>query len=193
MDTNNKLFNALILSNRALCYYKKKEYFSALHDINASIKLNNKYWKSYQRRANINIQLKYVEQVKEDLRKVLELDPTNRDAYVMLNDIQREEKKTKRKDLYSVLELNKNASSDEIRRAFKRLAIKWHPDKNSFNDEQKQYAEKMFKDINEAYNTLIDERKRNIYDNGGNPDEILTSSYSSGNKKRRERSRESHF
>ena len=136
---------------------------------------------------------KYVEQVKEDLRKVLELDPTNRDAYVMLNDIQREEKKAKRKDLYSVLELNKNASSDEIRRAFKRLAIKWHPDKNSFNDEQKQYAEKMFKDINEAYNTLIDERKRNIYDNGGNPDEILTSSYSSGNKKRRERSRESHF
>lgn len=193
MDTNNKLFNALILSNRALCYYKKNEYFSALHDINASIKLNNKYWKSYQRRANINIKLKYVEQVKEDLRKVLELDPTNRDAYVMLNDIQREEKKAKRKDLYSVLELNKNASSDEIRRAFKRLAIKWHPDKNSFNDEQKQYAEKMFKDINEAYNTLIDERKRNIYDNGGNPDEILTSSYSSGNKKRRERSRESHF
>ena len=59
MDTNNKLFNALILSNRALCYYKKKELFKALHDINSSIKLNGNYWKSYRRRANINIELKY--------------------------------------------------------------------------------------------------------------------------------------
>ena len=57
LDNNNKIFNALILSNRSLCYYKKHELFNSLHDINASIKLNDKYWKSFQRRANINIKL----------------------------------------------------------------------------------------------------------------------------------------
>ena len=77
LDNNNDFFNALILSNRSLCYYKLKDMFKALHDINESIKLNNKYWKSYQRRANINIKLKFSEKAKEDLQKVLQLDPAN--------------------------------------------------------------------------------------------------------------------
>ena len=93
LDNNNKFFNALILSNRSLCYYKIKDMFNALHDINESIKLNDKYWKSYQRRANINIRLKYSEQAKDDLRKVLELDPNNREAKSLLDDILREERK----------------------------------------------------------------------------------------------------
>ena len=160
MDTNNKLFNALILSNRALCYYKKKELFKALHDINSSIKLNGNYWKSYRRRANINIELKYSEQAKDDLKKVLELDPLNKEAISLLDDIQKEERMSKKRDFYKLLNVNKFSSQDEIRRNFKKLVIKWHPDKNNQSEEQRVYAEKMFKDINEAYSILSDEKKK---------------------------------
>lgn len=136
LDNNNKFFNALILSNRSLCYYKIKDMFNALHDINASIKLNNKYWKSYQRRANINIRLKYSEQAKDDLRKVLELDPNNKEARSLLEDILKEERKKGAKDLYMILGVNRNSTIDEIRKEFKKLVIKWHPDKHNETEEK---------------------------------------------------------
>ena len=167
LDNNNKIFNALILSNRSLCYYKMRDLFTALHDINASIKLNDKYWKSFQRRANINIRLKYSEQAKDDLRRVLELDPSNKEARKLLEDILKEERKKGTKNLYTILGLNQNATFEEIRKMYKKLAFEWHPDRNSETEEKKIYAERKFKEINAAYNILFDPNKREIYDKTG--------------------------
>ena len=192
LDNNNKYFNALILSNRSLCYYKIKDMFNALHDINASIKLNNKYWKSYQRRANINILLKYSEQAKDDLRKVLELDPNNREARSLLEDILKEERKKGAKDLYMILGVSRNSTIDEIRKEFKKLVLKWHPDKHNETEEKKIFAEKKFKEINSAYHILIDPYKREIYDKTGK-DENIEQKSEDNNKKynyKRERSRD---
>ena len=60
------------------------------------------------------------------------------------------------KDYYAVLGLEKGASDDEIKKAFRKLAIKYHPDKNQGNKE----AEEKFKDINEAYQVLSDPEKK---------------------------------
>ena len=174
LDNNNKIFNALILSNRSLCYYKIKDMFNALHDINASIKLNDKYWKSFQRRANINIRLKYSEQAKDDLRKVLELDPMNKEARNLLDDILKEERKKGAKDLYMILGVSRNSTIEEIRKGFKKLAYKWHPDKNNETEEKKIFDEKKFKEINSAYNILIDPYKREIYDKTGKEENFET-------------------
>ena len=69
-----------------------------------------------------------------------------------------------KKDYYEVLSVSKNATDDEIRKAYKKLAIKWHPDKNPDNKEQ---AEEKFKEISEAYSVLSDPKKKREYDNGG--------------------------
>ncbi len=90
---------------------------------------------------------------------------------MLLDDIEREEKKTKRRDFYKILDLNRDSTTEEIRKSFKKLASQWHPDKNSGTDEMREYAEKMFKDVNEAYNILSDPKKRKIYDQGGHPDD----------------------
>lgn len=70
------------------------------------------------------------------------------------------------KDYYEVLGLQKGASDDEIKKAFRKLAIKYHPDKNQGNDE----AEAKFKEINEAYQVLSDPEKKARYDQFGTAD-----------------------
>jgi DnaJ-class molecular chaperone len=63
-------------------------------------------------------------------------------------------------DLYGVLELEKTATADEIKSSYRRLAMKWHPDRNGGSVE----AEEKFKRISEAYSVLSDEVKRAEYD-----------------------------
>lgn len=65
------------------------------------------------------------------------------------------------KDYYSTLGLKRNASADEIKKAYKKQALKWHPDKNP---DKRDFAEKKFKEVAEAYECLSDAKKKTIYD-----------------------------
>lgn len=68
-----------------------------------------------------------------------------------------------KRDYYEVLGVNKGASDDEIKKAFRKLAVKYHPDKNPGD----KTAEEKFKEINEAYSVLSDKTKRSRYDQFG--------------------------
>src|SRR5919197_4764214 len=68
-----------------------------------------------------------------------------------------------KKDYYGVLGVKKTASADEIRKAFRKLARKYHPDVNPNN----KAAEEKFKEISEANDVLTDPKKRKIYDQLG--------------------------
>ncbi len=70
---------------------------------------------------------------------------------------------TKQKDYYGALGVDRTAKADQIRKAYRRLARKYHPDVNPGNKQ----AEEKFKDIQEAYDVLSDEKKRKIYDQFG--------------------------
>lgn len=68
------------------------------------------------------------------------------------------------KDLYEILGVDRKASADEIKKAYRKLAMKYHPDQNKDNKE----AEAKFKEVNAAYDVLKDEEKRSAYDHYGN-------------------------
>ena len=68
------------------------------------------------------------------------------------------------KDLYNILGVKKDATKEEIKKAFHKLSVKYHPDKNPDNKE----AEEKFKEISSAYSVLSDPKRRNEYDNSNN-------------------------
>ena len=67
------------------------------------------------------------------------------------------------KDYYKIMGVSKDASQDEVKKAYRKLARKWHPDINPGNKE----AEQRFKEISEAYDVIGDEKKRKLYDEFG--------------------------
>jgi DnaJ-class molecular chaperone len=67
-------------------------------------------------------------------------------------------------DYYDILGVNKDASESEIKSAYRKQAVEWHPDKHK---DDKEVAEKRFKEINEAYQILSDSEKRKAYDQFG--------------------------
>ena len=66
------------------------------------------------------------------------------------------------KDYYKILGIAKGASEDDVRKAYRKMALKFHPDKN-----KSAGAEEKFKEIAEAYEVLSDKRKRDVYDKYG--------------------------
>src|SRR5690242_15274145 len=68
------------------------------------------------------------------------------------------------KDYYDILGINKKSSEDEIKKAYRKLALKYHPDRNPGDKE----AEVKMKEINQAYSVLSDKEKRQSYDRYGN-------------------------
>jgi len=67
-------------------------------------------------------------------------------------------------DYYKILGVNRNAVDGEIKKAYRKLALKWHPDKNQ---DQKELSSENFKKISEAYEILSDTNKRNLYNKYG--------------------------
>src|SRR3990172_7903137 len=68
-----------------------------------------------------------------------------------------------KKDYYEVLGVNRDASEEELKKSYRKLAMKWHPDRNPDNPK----AEEHFKEAKEAYEVLTDAQKRAAYDQFG--------------------------
>ncbi|XP_078083945.1 dnaJ homolog subfamily B member 2 isoform X2 [Mustelus asterias] len=67
-------------------------------------------------------------------------------------------------DYYNILGVPHNSSQEDIKKAYRKLALRWHPDKNP---DDKEFAEQKFKEIAEAYEVLSDKSKREVYDKYG--------------------------
>ena len=69
---------------------------------------------------------------------------------------------SEKRDYYEILSISKNASDEQIKSAFRKKALEYHPDRNKSKD-----AESKFKEVNEAYQILSDSEKRSKYDQFG--------------------------
>lgn len=166
IDPLNVFTNSKLYCNRATVCSKLKRNKDAVEDCSCAIKLDENYIKAYLRRAKCYMDEEMYEEAVVDYEKVCQMQKT-RENNQLLQEAKLELKKSKRKDYYKILGITKTASDDEIRKAYRKRALRHHPDRHSSADEEtKKEEEKKFKEIGEAYAILSDPKKRDRYDTG---------------------------
>jgi preprotein translocase subunit Sec63 len=108
----------------------------------------------------------------EDYGAAAAIDPAGFQVGQKLKYAQQKQKAARKKDYYKILGVAKDAPEKTIKTAYRKAALKWHPDKNNETPEQKTRAEKMFKEVNEAWAVLQDPQKRQQHDMGMSMDDM---------------------
>jgi len=162
VDPSNRGTNSKLLQNKALCSLKLKDYTAAIGFCDAALKLDPSYTKARRTRAKCLGESGDWEAAIKDLKALHETSPEEPGLAKEIRAAELELKKSQRKDYYKILGVEKDAGETEIKKAYRRLAIQTHPDKNP--DDPK--AQEKFQDVGEAYETLSDPQKRAKYDSG---------------------------
>uniref|UniRef100_A0AAR2KPR4 DnaJ homolog subfamily C member 7 n=1 Tax=Pygocentrus nattereri TaxID=42514 RepID=A0AAR2KPR4_PYGNA len=166
IDPNNIKTNAKLYCNRATVGSKLKKLEQAIEDCTKAIKLDESYIKAYLRRAQCYMDTEQYEEAVRDYEKVYQTEKTKEHKH-LLKTAQLELKKSKRKDYYKVLGVDKNATEDEIKKAYRKRALMHHPDRHSgASAEVQKEEEKKFKEVGEAFTVLSDPKKKSRYDSG---------------------------
>ena len=152
VDPLNKGTNSKLLQNRALCRNKLKDYKGAITDCEQALRLEPSYTKAKKTMANALGLSGDWEAAVRVLKEIQEQDPQEPGIAKEVRSAEMELKKSKRKDYYKILGVEKDADENQIKKAYRKAAIIHHPDKNP-DDEQ---AAERFKDIGESYETLSD-------------------------------------
>ncbi|KAJ5085747.1 hypothetical protein N7532_010518 [Penicillium argentinense] len=152
VDPTNKDMNSKILQNRAQAYNSLKEYDSAVQDCTEALRLDPGYVKAMKVRAKAHAGNENWEEAVRDYKSVAENNPSEKGIAEEIRRAEFELKKAQRKDYYKILGIGKDASEQEIKKAYRKMAIQYHPDKNRDGEA----GDEKFKEIGEAYETLID-------------------------------------
>ena len=150
VDPLNKGTNSKLLQNRALCRVQMKDYKGAINDCERAISLDPSYTKAKKTKANALGQSGDWDEALRELKILQEQDQNDPTIAKDIRNAELELKKSKRKDYYKILGIEKNADENQIKKAYRKVALIHHPDKNP-GDEQ---AAERFKDITEAHETL---------------------------------------
>lgn len=152
VDPLNKNTNSKILQNRALCHTRQKSWKLAIADCEKALELDPSYTKARKTRAKALGESGNWEEAVRDLKNIQEQNPSEPNIAKEIRDAELELKKSKRKDYYKILGITKDATETEIKKAYRKLAIVHHPDKNPDDAD----AADRFKELQEAHETLSD-------------------------------------
>lgn len=96
----------------------------------------------------------------------IEIDENLQRAKEGIERAKRLQKQAEKRDYYKILGVTRSASKQEVVKAYRKMAQKWHPDNFAQNESERKIAEKKFIDIAAAKEVLTDPEKRAIFDNG---------------------------
>ncbi|CAN0157344.1 unnamed protein product [Ectocarpus sp. 12 AP-2014] len=172
VDKTNKSFNSKLYCNRAAAYAKLSKHQEAVVEASRALSDDPTYTKAFERRAASLYDMGGVENLEaacRDYEKLMDMVPDEKQREIQgkIRKTKAAVKQAKRKDYYKLLGVSRSADDAEIKKAYRKAALKYHPDRQSSKtDEEKEQAGKVFRDIAEAYEVLSDPTKKGRYDSG---------------------------
>merc|ERR1719210_1075692 len=173
IDPCNKATNAKLYFNRATVAAKLKKFAESVNDCDEALKLDEGYLKAFVRRGRSYMEMEKYEEAVRDFEQINKMERGNHEYRSLLSTAKLELKKSKRKDYYKILGIDRNANDEEIKKAYRKRALVHHPDRHSgASEEEKKEHERKFKEVGEAYGVLSDAKKRSRYDHGHDLDDL---------------------
>jgi DnaJ family protein C protein 3 len=167
-DQKLTVFRVKLLTMKCKALLKAKNPDQALEVCNDVLAIEDSN-EVHKLKGEIFIEKEDYDQAVREFEKVV--NAGDHSANEGLHKAKKLQKMALRKDYYKILGVAKTASANEIKKAFRKLAVKYHPDKvKSLNEAEQQDADKQMKEVGEAYAILSDEEKRTKYDNGDDID-----------------------
>lgn len=166
IDQNNKVINSKLYFNRASASSLLGNNHTAIADCTLALQINSKYVKALKLRAKCYFVIECFYGCIRDYKEILILEQSREVANLLKYAQDKLYKKSQKKNHYKILEIESDATGEEIKKAYRRLALAYHPDRN-FNstDDEKRELENMFKEVGMAFAILSDVTKRAQYDN----------------------------
>ncbi|XP_012082338.1 dnaJ protein P58IPK homolog [Jatropha curcas] len=169
LDPNHLAYNVNLHLGLCKVLVKLGRGKDALNSCTEALNIDGELLEALVQRGEARLLIEDWEGAVQDLRSAAEKSPQDMNIREALARAEKALKMSKRQDWYKILGLSKSASAAEIKRAYKKLALQWHPDKNVDNREE---AEAKFRDIAAAYEVLGDDEKRARYDRGEDLEEM---------------------
>ena len=149
----------------ARAYKGLKQFSQAKAAVQEVLARNDGHAEAHRVLGQIHMEAEEYDEAVHQFRRAMELMEGNHE---LQQEMQRAEvalKQSKQKDYYKFLGVSRTATTKEIKKAYRALALEWHPDKHK-GEEEKEKAEKQFQIIAEAYEVLSDDEKRAAFDRG---------------------------
>jgi len=172
MSKDNPAYKAKLYNNRATAHTNLRNHEECVADCTQAIKLDPDYAKAYNKRAASLCVLGEkadIEKAIQDYEKYASLagEEAHKEVSKKIKAAKVQLKRASRKDFYKILGVKQDATEAEIKKAYRKSALKHHPDRHAnSSEEDKKKAEVVFRDVNLAYEVLSDPKKKDLYDQG---------------------------
>lgn len=149
------------------CQLKLKKYAEAQRSCEQVIAIDDGNALAFAKLSEAQQGLEQFEEAVRSAKRALELDDSSREFKEGVHRAEAALKQSKNKNYYKILGVARDAGAKEIKKAYRKMALEWHPDKHTDKDEsEREQVQKRFHDIAEAYEILSDEETRARYDRG---------------------------
>lgn len=164
VDPQHRTIAPKALLDLAKAYKNDKQYTLAGETAKRCIVMDDGNAEAHRILGQVHMEIDDFEEAAQRFRKAAELSPGDGGINDELKKAEAALKQSKLKDYYKILGVSRRANAKQIKKAYRELALKWHPDKHI--ETEKEAAEKQFQLVAESYEILSDDEKRQAYDRG---------------------------